>query len=247
MSYPDDPPPGVSRADLGQAATAMATLFLAGLLVAACDQVPGGPASAEGAVEIRASVQSPTVSTLVVEVTADNIPDPQVFNLDLVGTDTDGDGVEDEFTASDVLTVPAGGGRLFEVRAFDDHGIRTHEGSATMAVTPGPNASAVVVTLDPLTGDQPIEIVLGSFDVTVSPLKASLLSGGTQQFTAEVTDEDGIVAGASVRWATSNPGVASVDGAGLATAQAPGTARIVATWMGVGNEAALVVRELATR
>lgn len=226
------------------AVPALALLVVGGLAVGACENSPPGPAalaSEGGAVEVRASVRTPTVSTLVVEVTADNIPDPQVFNLELVGADTDGDGVDDEFTASDVLTVPAGAGRLFDARAYDDAGIRTHEGSAVMDVTPGPNARAVVVTLDPLTGRQPIEIVLGSFDVTVTPARAEIVVGASQAFSAAVTDEDGPVEGATVRWASSNPGVASVDGAGLATGEADGAARIVATWMGVGGEAGLTV------
>lgn len=225
-------------------ALAVVLLAAGGLATGGCDQDalgPDGPALPEGAVEVRASVQTPTVSTLVVEVTADNIPDPQLFNLELVGADTDGDGVDDAFTASDVLTVPAGGSRLFDVRAFDDEGIRTHEGSAVMDVTPGPNARAVVISLDPLTGRQPVEIVLGSFDVTVTPETATIGVGATQAFTATVTDEDGPVDGATPRWASSNPGVASVDGSGLAAGEAAGSARIVATWMGVGGEGELTV------
>lgn len=220
-------------------------LFLGVLLIAgACGDSPAGlddPTIGEGSVEIQASLRSPTVSTLVTEVTASDLSDRLLFNLELTGTDTDGDGVDDAFSASDVLTVPAGGERRFEVRAFDGSGIRTHEGSSVMDVHPGPNASAVVVTLNPLTGERPIQIVLGSFDVTVIPESATIDAGATQQFTAEVTDENGPVDGADPRWATSNPGVAAVDGTGLATGNAEGTARIAATWMGVGGEAALTV------
>lgn len=222
------------------------TLVFAGLAMTlgACERAPAGvddPTPPDGTVDVRASVRSPTVRTLVVEVTAQDIPDPVVFNLELVGSDTDGDGVDDRFTASEVLTVPAGADRLFTVRAFDTGGVRSHEGTAVMDVTPGPNATAVVVTLKPLTGDQPIDVVLGEFDVTVTPEAASVDVGGTQPFTAEVTDENGPVAGAEVAWATTNPGVATVDVGGVATGVADGTADIVAAYGGVAGTGALTV------
>lgn len=229
----------------------VASFALAGLLLAAgaCDRSPAGTEGqdrVEGAVDIRTSIRSPTVSTLVVEVTAPDIPDPVVFNLTLEGIDTDGDGVEDEFTASEVLTVPAGADRLFTVRAFDIGGVQTHEGSATMDVTPGANASAVVVTLRPLAGDQPIDIVLGDFEVTVDPASATIGVDATQQFTAEVTDENGPVSGATVLWATTNPGVATVDAEGLATGVAEGGADIVATYGGVAGTSTLTVGGAST-
>lgn len=227
-------------------AVALAVLLLA---TGACERSPAGTEGrdlVEGAVDIRSSIRSPTVNTLVVEVTAPDIPDPVVFNLDLQGSDTDGDGTEDEFTASEVLTVPAGADRLFTVRAFDVGGVQSHEGSTTMDVTPGANASAVVVTLRPLAGDQPIDIVLGDFEVTVDPVSATVGVDATQQFTAEVTDENGPVSGATVLWATTNPGVATVDADGLATGVAEGGADIVATYGGVAATGALTVAGAST-
>lgn len=55
--------------------------------------------------------------------------------------------------------------------------------------------------------------------------------GGTEQFTAQVQDEDGhLIAGAALTWSSSDISVASVDSAtGLATARGPGIATITAT------------------
>lgn len=235
-------------------------LLLAGLLVAgACDESPAGLddlAPDEGAVEFRASLRSPTVSTLVVEVTAPDIPDPLVFNMELVGSDTDGDGVDDAFTASDVLTVPAGADRLFTVRAFDDAGIRTHEGANAMDVQPGTNNEALLITLDPLTGEQPIEVVLGSFDVLVTPRLMELGPGERAVVYVRVVDGNGdpVETTTPVELATSNPAVVRVlrrdDVAtplepstlgtrAFVTGGANGVAGVVGTWQGVGSEVPL--------
>ena len=55
--------------------------------------------------------------------------------------------------------------------------------------------------------------------IAVTPATASLAAGGTQQFTATGTYADGSTRDltSSVTWATSNPGIATVSAAGLAT------------------------------
>lgn len=60
--------------------------------------------------------------------------------------------------------------------------------------------------------------------LTVSPESASLLTGSTQQLTAEIT---GITGG--VTWTSSDETVATVDADGLVTAVSPGTATITAS------------------
>ena len=58
----------------------------------------------------------------------------------------------------------------------------------------------------------------------------TVLANGTSQLTAVPQDGlDGTVAGATVTWGTSDPGVATVDAAGLVTGVAPGSATITAT------------------
>ena len=66
--------------------------------------------------------------------------------------------------------------------------------------------------------------------VTVSPTTAELDVGETVQLTAEVRDQSSnVMAGASVTWTTSASTVVTVDGTGLLTGVAPGTATITAS------------------
>src|SRR6266550_5793986 len=149
------------------------------LLGTACAERPVGPGAGLGELQINAVVNSPTVSTLAVTVTAADLSDPFVFNFELVNG-----------TATGTITVPAGGRRTITVRAYDVSGTETHEGQVLVNIRPGPNP-AVRITLRPLNGQQPIEITLGSFTVTVSPTARTLDVGQTLQLTATVTDVDG--------------------------------------------------------
>lgn len=67
--------------------------------------------------------------------------------------------------------------------------------------------------------------------VTVTPSSATLRAiGDTLRFSAQVRDQSGaIMDSVAVTWATNTPLVASIDGAGLATAISAGTATITAT------------------
>lgn len=180
--------------------------------------------------------------TLVVEVTGQGIRDPLVFNLELTGADADGDGQPDAFTADGVLVVPAGTARLFTIRAFDDGGVLTHAGSTTARVVPGPNESAVVITLRPVNGETGVTVVLGSVEVVVTPATASIGLGGTLQLAATITDGDGnSVADAAAHWATLDAAVATVDPTGLVTGVGQGSVQIVATFSVVGDAADITV------
>ena len=66
--------------------------------------------------------------------------------------------------------------------------------------------------------------------IVISPGSTSLTVGGMQQFTYVAKDVNGNqVTNASLNWASSNSAVASVDGNGLATAKAVGSAGITAS------------------
>ena len=65
--------------------------------------------------------------------------------------------------------------------------------------------------------------------------------GETVQLAATVLDASGHATGDVGSWATSNPGVASVDANGLVTANVQGSAEIVATFNGVGGSALVTV------
>lgn len=78
--------------------------------------------------------------------------------------------------------------------------------------------------------------------VDVNPDSASIPMGGTQQFTATVTNLHGnAVPTPTVTWTSSNPAVATVDANGLATGVSPGTVTITATSDGRSGSATLVV------
>lgn len=78
--------------------------------------------------------------------------------------------------------------------------------------------------------------------VTIAPTEASTAIGGTIQFTATPLDSVGHpLSGKAVTWASSDPGVAVVTDAGLATGVGVGSATITATSEGKSASAAILV------
>jgi hypothetical protein len=118
------------------------------------------------------------------------------------------------------------------------------------SVRVGVTGSAVAaVILAACGGDAPVGVV--PFDpngnvvaeVTVTPAAALVDGPGkTVQFTALVTDGAGnVLQGVDLTWASSDAGVASVDGSGLATSLGEGQAEIIARSGQVADTASLVV------
>lgn len=62
----------------------------------------------------------------------------------------------------------------------------------------------------------------------LDPTTATLMVGGTQQFTARVVDPTGGTIDATVTWSVAPPRVAAIDAKGLLTAKDPGTATVTA-------------------
>ncbi len=78
--------------------------------------------------------------------------------------------------------------------------------------------------------------------VTVSPNPATVAVGGTRSFAATPRDADGVTVSTTIVWTSSNPTVASINSAGLATGLTVGTTTIIATAAnGVKGEAVLTV------
>ncbi len=198
------------------------------LVLGACsDSVDPGPG--QGTLIVRADVSAAAVATLVAEVTAQDIPTPLVFNIPIVA------GV-----ASGTITIPAGSNRTVTLRAYDAGGILTHNGSATLNIQSGTNAS-VAITLTPLTGDQAIVVTLGSFTITVTPASPTVARGGTVQLAASITDWNGAPTTGTIGWATQNPGIATVDATGLVTGAGVGSTKIAATFHGATGTATVAV------
>ena len=224
----------MSRTSSSSPFVALASL----LLLAACSGDAVAPAGGEATLLIRADVSGTSVATVVVDISAPDLPTTVVFNVPVAA------GV-----ASGTLTIPAGSDRTIVMRAFDAGGVQTHTGSVTLNVQPGTNPTIVLV-LTPLTGNVPIHVTLGSFAVTLSPPAPTLAVGQTVPLNVSITDWNGNpvtvwngnpVTNATVSWATDHPGIASVDGSGLVTAQGAGSTKIAATFQGAVGTAAVTV------
>ena len=81
--------------------------------------------------------------------------------------------------------------------------------------------------------------------VALTPATARLTAlGATEQFAAEVRDQNGrVMTGASVTWASSNASVATISGSGLVTAAGNGTATITATAGSASGAATVTVAQ----
>lgn len=80
--------------------------------------------------------------------------------------------------------------------------------------------------------------------LTVTPATATVEPGGTQQYTAVVTDLHGnVMTGAPISWSSGATSIATIGATGLATGAAEGTATITATSGGLSGTAELVVDE----
>lgn len=197
------------------------------LLASACHQV--AEPSRDATLTIRADISGTSVVTMVVEVSAPDIPTAVIFNIPV----TDG-------LASGSITVPAGSNRTVTLLGYDAGGVETHSGSVTLNIQPGTNPTLAVV-LQPLTGQLPIHATLGSITVAVAPALDTLAIGNTVPLTASVTDWNGNPVVGTIAWATSDPGVAVVDGSGLVTAVGAGTTAISATFQGAAGSATVTV------
>jgi hypothetical protein len=178
---------------------------------------------------VSASVVGTPIDILVATVTAPDIEVPLVRNL------TVRDGV-----ASGTLILPPGLARTITVAAFDDQGLITHEGSATIDVQRGQN-TGMMISMIPRVGEIPITVQVGSVRIALSQASASLAAGSAMSFTATIHGVDGQPVNGTPAWATTAPDIASISRDGLVTGLRPGTAQIVATFAGVAAVATIEV------
>ena len=180
--------------------------------------------SASSSVHIRRR----PVATVSVSPPSATVTAGQTFQLaatprDANGNTLSGRAVTWASSSSGVATVSAGG-LVTGVAAGSATITATSEGksgTATVSVTPAPVAS-----------------------VTVTPSAAALAVGETAQITATPRDANGnALSGRTVTWATSNAAVATVNGNGLVTGVAAGSATITATSEGKSATAAVTVTQ----
>lgn len=212
-------------------------LLLAGALAAACGDAPTATPETEMAeLGFSLNLSGTDVRLMVVDVTAPDITQPLVYNVEVQN------GV-----ATGHIDVPPGQARTIRVRAYDFDRVQTHEGSATMDVKPG-NNPPLKVTLNPSAGHVPLTVDFGSIVVSVRAADGphaptgEYIVGQQVRFEATVTTADGTpVPGAVVRWASLNPGVMSIGENGTAAALHEGTTTIGATYSGYGASISIPV------
>jgi uncharacterized protein YjdB len=106
------------------------------------------------------------------------------------------------------------------------------------------NVDAVFGGLSPVASGTTVSSTAPVATVTVNPTSASLVLGTLQQFTALLKDASGAtLTGRTVTWVSSNTVVASVNGVGLVTGLALGTATLTATSEGKSGTATITVTD----
>jgi len=115
-------------------------------------------------------------------------------------------------------------------------------GTAMITASSG-SASAEAEAMVLLLADVPIVIVVGEKGISAEAAADTVAVGGTTQMSASVTDEEGNPLSVTVRWATSNPAIATVDETGLVTGVYAGSAEIVATYAGVSGVRTITVTQ----
>lgn len=199
-------------------------------LLACGESLLGPPASsALSAVGISATTAGTSIRTLVVTVSAADLPGPLVFNLEAVDGRAEG-----------TVRVPPGPARLFTVEAHDASGEITHDGARVVDIAPGVNPP-VSIPLTSRSGQVPVTLVIGDWTVLVAPAALEMPVGGTHTLVATVIAPNQETVEAAVIWATTDPGLARVDAAGVVTALAPGDVDIVAIHQGIAGSARVTV------
>jgi len=126
-------------------------------------------------------------------------------------------------------------------------------GSQGLATTLGLGATTISAALTGVSGNTTLTVTDAVLDtITVSPLTATLVLAGKQQYTALGTFSDGATLDltTTATWATGDVAIATISNAaasvGQATAVAYGTTAITATSTGIVGNATLVVAPVVT-
>jgi hypothetical protein len=181
------------------------------------DRIPAG----SGRLSVVATFELNTATNLVIEVTAPDIPQALVFNLDIVNG-----------TASGSVTIPAGANRLITVRAFDGR---------TVTIVEGVNPP-LSLSLLPLAGTVPVTVSFGVAVVNVTPMLWTLPVDSMVVFAATVMDATGAMqTNPIVRWASTDTRKLTIDSLGRATARDTGSVMVVAVSGGAAGRATVTV------
>ncbi|MFC2167102.1 Ig-like domain-containing protein, partial [Acidobacteriota bacterium] len=126
--------------------------------------------------------------------------------------------------------------------ASSQTGIATVDGDGLVSgVSPG--TSTITASCEGVNGTATVTVELPPVAIVeVSPVSASIFVSGQQHYTAVIRDAgDNILSGRTVTWASSQTGIATVDGDGLVSGVSPGTSTITASCEGVNGTATVTV------
>ena len=99
--------------------------------------------------------------------------------------------------------------------------------STGLVTAAGAGATTVTATADSVSGSAAVTVMQSAGSVVVSPPSATVAPGDTVRLSAEALDANGHpVAGAEFAWSSSDASVATVDGSGLVTGVAEGSATV---------------------
>ena len=112
----------------------------------------------------------------------------------------------------------------------DDPAVATVDGMGAVTAV-GNGSTQIRATAGSLTAGIAVDVRQRAASVTLQPTSHTFgAMGATRQFSAMVVDPGGTpVTDLPVSWASANPSIVSIDGAGLATARAPGATTVSAT------------------
>src|SRR3989454_1017458 len=213
------------RLALLRALAAVAVAGLAVLWVASCEK------------PLTVSEPNPSVAQLVVSPKVVTLQENQVQDFMAVGFTTTGDsaqiGVTWSVTGGTIDTSSSG-------KRHYGHYKNANCGGFKVVATSHPGAKTDTANVTVTCGASPVA------SVSVAPPSATVPVGQTVQLTATPKDANGtLLAGRTVTWSSSNTSVANVDGSGLVSAAAAGSATITATSEGQSGTSAITVSSVA--
>jgi hypothetical protein len=123
-----------------------------------------------------------------------------------------------------------------------DHGVATVS-SQGLAAGASVGSTTITATSEGKQGAATLSVsAIPTASVTVAPGSATIATGSTVQMTATARDAAGnVLPGRTPSWTSQDPGIASVDAAGLVTGEAAGNTSVTATIEGKSASAAIEV------
>jgi uncharacterized protein YjdB len=125
--------------------------------------------------------------------------------------------------------------------------VDTETGSEGLVTALTPGETTITAWYGDISGSAPVtvsDIVLSAIEIT--PQDAELAVGATRQYEAIGVYSDSSTQDITslVTWQSSNPGIASIDSAGLLTAKVTGNVMITGSWQGIDASVNLTVNDM---